>query len=365
MRFKALVKETRASIRARPAYSIVFFAVASLAMLAVVLQFVYAQNRNRDIAFMMESAEYRTVKITDNSDTPLLSLESVRRMESVNVVESAWSFSAAFDVVNPSVPESVRVSAVYFYPSFGDLPIQVVHGRMPERPGEVIVPWKDYQRLGFDASGGTIEADSGAVWGVVGAFVPEHSRAPTSALIYALDDLNQVKTCILQVRSTQDIDFVVKMLATFVGVGHDDSITVDKSDDIKKLGGVLTSSQNSYTSVSILGTIALSLLVLAFLAVLMVNSRRVEFGRRRALGASRRTIIALLTLQSVLTVGTACLSSGIIGVVIALVFFPRGVPSVLFLASVTIIMIAGALIVQMPSVLFAALRDPVRVLRTP
>jgi putative ABC transport system permease protein len=114
----------------------------------------------------------------------------------------------------------------------------------------------------------------------------------------------------------------------------------------------------------VLTVMATSLLSLAFLSILMVHSRRQEFGRRRALGATRGAIVALVVVQGGIVVALGSLAGSVAGVALAWLRFDTLMPwGVLVMLVVTTV--CGSALAQIPSAVTAGLRDPVRVLRTP
>jgi putative ABC transport system permease protein len=105
----------------------------------------------------------------------------------------------------------------------------------------------------------------------------------------------------------------------------------------------------------------------AVIAVTMVSStagRRREFGRRRALGATRSTIVAGLLVQTGLcaSIGVA---AGMVAGLAVLHAVAGSLPTPHFIAGVAGLAVLLALAAAAPVAIAAALRDPLRILRVP
>ena len=95
-----------------------------------------------------------------------------------------------------------------------------------------------------------------------------------------------------------------------------------------------------------------------------VTTRRRDFGRRRALGATRTAIVGLVTLQTlvVATIGAA------LGSAIGMVIIQRWTattPDPAFTTAIATLAVLAAAVAALPPAILAAYRDPVRVLRVP
>ena len=91
-----------------------------------------------------------------------------------------------------------------------------------------------------------------------------------------------------------------------------------------------------------------------------VTSRRRDFGRRRALGASRSAIVALVVTQTAIVAA--------LGAAVGSFLIQRWTgsgPDPSFALAVATLVILAALVSAVPPALVAAYRDPVRILRVP
>lgn len=109
-----------------------------------------------------------------------------------------------------------------------------------------------------------------------------------------------------------------------------------------------------------LGSGALLVSIVAFADVLI---RRSDLGRRRALGATRSTITALVMGRNT----APALLGAALGTVAGLIFTYRAgrVPPLEFTIGTAALSILAAILGSAIPAVFAATRDPVRILRTP
>ncbi|MGH8874232.1 MAG: FtsX-like permease family protein [Acidimicrobiia bacterium] len=95
-----------------------------------------------------------------------------------------------------------------------------------------------------------------------------------------------------------------------------------------------------------------------------VTTRRRDFGRRRALGASRPDIMILILAQS-LTVALVGATGGIVAGTILVQRAVAAAPDAGFALAVGVLAVAVAAVAALGPAVVAAYRDPVRILRVP
>lgn len=104
-------------------------------------------------------------------------------------------------------------------------------------------------------------------------------------------------------------------------------------------------------------------LLTAIVVLADVLVRRTDLGRRRALGASRGVIVALVTTRTVVAAFLGAALGAIAGIVLASGY--DAIPPRSFVAAVVVLALLTATLSAIPPSIYAAVRDPVRVLRTP
>ncbi len=113
-----------------------------------------------------------------------------------------------------------------------------------------------------------------------------------------------------------------------------------------------------------LGVLAAGLLLVALTLIGAVSQRRRDFGRRRALRASRSTVVALVLLQTSAAALVGVAAGGVAGLVLVN-RLAGSLPSPGFTFGVVVLTLLTALLAAVPPAVLAAYRDPVRILRVP
>ncbi len=362
-RARALVGECGRSARSSRAFSTLFSLIAFLAALVVVALVGQAQAQRAGVAAEFERPEYRTVEVIDTAGAGVLPSSMTERAIGYSTVVQSWGLGPAFEVVNGAFPDRGRVAAHTFAGEWRNMPVRLIDGRWPNGPAEAIVSTESVRVLGIDASGGWVRTDGGTQWAVVGTFEPEHRRAPTSVLVPAAPGA-PLRSVLITVRQLADVDLTTKAVAALAETTSSGQLTIDKSRDAADLRGAISVTVATYGSMIVVTTMATSFAVMALLSVLMVHARRQEFGRRRALGATRTTVVVLVLVQGAMVVAIGAALGAGVGAGITALRFGSG-PDWVFLVVLLVTAVSGSAAAQLPSALAAGFRDPVRVLRMP
>lgn len=114
----------------------------------------------------------------------------------------------------------------------------------------------------------------------------------------------------------------------------------------------------------VIGVLALTGSLVAALLYGLVMMRRKDFGRRRALGATRGLIVALLLAQTGV-LAAAGIAIGMLGATIALIAMGDPFPGWAFSAALVVLSLSTALTAATIPALVASRRDPITELRVP
>lgn len=358
-----MLREAVQSMKQSATHTSLLIVTILITILAVLLQYGQASNRIGELRASFQQPEFRTIEIIDERESYPLQVSEIHLLDQISSVNRVWSLSPSFDVKNPILPNNGRVSAAYLTGTFNNLPITLISGRMPNSKLEAIAPLKTTQNLGLDLSGGTISTLNGIEFTIVGYFKPNHVRAPQSILIYNSEE-SKIRSTVIEIDNVNNLDKVITNTINILNLNLA-TTTISKSEAIAKVSHTVDKSQQSYTTLTITTAISISILIVTLLSAMMINSRKQEFGRRRALGASRIFLLGLVTTQIVLTILLATIFGTILGIVTIMIFWPLGVPTLIFCIGLSGTLTLGSIIAQLPAALLAAFRDPVAVLRTP
>lgn len=318
----------------------------------------------RDVLSRIDQAGTRTVIIEDTQGLAAFDPQVVERIESLDGVTWAVGFGPATDVQPAGIrgAQPVAMRALH-----GTLPNQVTTSPWDHTPGTALAGTQALQTLGFETAAGPVTpTNNDPDIGVVGWLYADPpleflnttlTRAPsqndTQVLrIYALIDTPQrvptVTDAIAAILDPQD--------PTSVGIQTSEALVAVRAAVQGELG---TYGRNLITLILTAGLILTALNVYG-----AVTTRRRDFGRRRALGASRTDITTLITTQTTLTAIIGATLGTTAGTII--VDQTLGTtPTPQFLTAITALAIIATTLAALPPAIIAAYRDPVTILRVP
>lgn len=208
-------------------------------------------------------------------------------------------------------------------------------------------------------------ADETSVVGVV------HGSGPLAnldelVLARPADDVAPVPVRFVYVtaRSVGDVPALTTLVPELVRAENAASLTVEAPSGAIALRDAISGQLGASARQMMALVLGVGLVIVSVSTYGAVAGRRRDFGRRRALGASRSAIVVLVLVQ---TAVIAC-AGAVLGVGAGLwaTWSAAGaLPSVTFVAGVGVLAVLVALVGAVPPALAAALRDPVRILRVP
>ncbi len=314
----------------------------------------------------IDEAGTRSVTITDTNGAAGIRPDAVARISRVSGVEWVIGLGPAQDIRAAGIPAGNPAAVRAFY---GNLPPDVIASdRWAQNPGTVLVGPDAQQTLGLSVPAGGVTTGDGDDLAVVGGFT-------------AADPLGFLNRSALTVANPAETDPVVRSIhilaATPEGVttvaeaallmldaADPTSIGVETSATLAGIRAAVQGELGEYGRQLVTLILAVGLILVALNLYGSVTVRRRDFGRRRALGAGRTTIITLITTQTMVvaligaTLGT--LIGG--GLVWRWTDTPPDLPFSIAIATLATL---TATLAAIPPALIAAYRDPVRILRVP
>jgi putative ABC transport system permease protein len=364
MRFRSLAVEALASARASNISTTLTATLVATMCVATLLTVGRTAAAELQVQQRIESAGSRLISVVDVKGLGYMSPSVVEQVSGLSQVERAIGSSAAFDVVNAGVGVGgKRVPAWRVTGSLASA-VTLVAGRWP-RAGESLISESVFTSIGMAHPVGAIASLDGATSSaVVGSFMP---RSP-------FDEFSQgVVIASPSELSTHRLDVIANSAAIAKDVEGVTIAVLDRSDptDLK----IDSPSSLAELQEQVLGDIAatnrtLVLLVLAvggaLVAVVVLSDvllRRKDLGRRRALGAARWVIITLVVFRS----SYAAAIGAIVGMVAGTMLVVLGglTPDWSFSIGTGVLALLCGALAAIPPAVFAAVQDPVRVLRTP
>lgn len=362
MTVRQLLREAVATVRTSrvpSALVALLTAVMCASTLATVGRTVSAE---REVQARMDAAGSKVIVLRDTQNKALLPPAVVDATAHLSVTDRAVGLSVPVDVVNGAIgPGSTPVPS---WRVIGDLSAVATleHGRWP-RPGEALVSQPARSLLGLTDGYGWVTSGSEDV-AVVGTFA---ARAPFDTLaggvVIAATPSDVASSMHVVARTAADAQQVESLSISLVNAPSVQDLGIESPVSLAQLQQQVGRDLGSVSRSLVLGVLGGGALLTAIVVLADVLVRRKDLGRRRALGATRATIIALVMLRTAIP---ALLGAGVgaaVGLYLANTLNAR--PGATFAASIMVLSTLAAISSSAVPAMYAAHRDPVEVLRTP
>ena len=294
----------------------------------------------------------------------------LERLSRVDGIEWAGAFGAAEDVRNSAFTggEPVPLRLAYSL-DFGYLQL-TTNNEKPQESWAYASP-AALQSLGMKGpSGGMQKLSDGTDIAVIGqlstpdflGFLEPLMIIPHAVPTHTADAPVGLVTVL--VSTPELVPTVADLIASTLDVPDSSKVKVTTNKDLAALRGSISSDLGDFGGSLVLAIFAVSVLLVSSTLFGLVLLRRKDFGRRRALGATKTFIVFLLLFQSgTVSVGAAVFGSALAGLALNLLNDPQ--PPLTFYLSTVILATAAGLIAAVVPGLVASNRDPIRELRVP
>lgn len=316
----------------------------------------------------VDSVGTRLLTVVDDKDKAGVTGAGVLALASTDAVTEAFGLGAATDVRGVATPEG---GAVARRALVGPLPsgLTLVSGRLPG-PGEAVAGVTAARVLGLADGLGAVappraSADETPVVGVVHGTGP---LANLDALVLARPatdpDTTPVRYVYVTARSFGDVPTLSALLPELLQAAEPGVLSVETPSGAIALRDAISGQLGASARQMMALVLGVGLVIVSVSTYGAVAGRRRDFGRRRALGASRSAIVVLVLVQT----GVVACAGAVVGVAVGtwVTWSTAGsLPSAAFVTGVGVLAVLVALVGAVPPALAAALRDPVRILRVP
>jgi putative ABC transport system permease protein len=362
---RALLAESLATARSQPVASALTILMVAGMILAVMLTTGRTVGAEQQVLSSIDSAGTRMIFVRSEPGAGLNS-DVLDRIATLDGVQWAGGFSSAMDVTNAGIEGGSRVPARYFY------------GRDPEQAGlpsrsplPGALAWASsgsLDQLGMPDASGSIALSSGEVLGVAGRLITPDYLAPLEpvVLIPRPDATGAEPLGLLLVLAESPGAVGSLSDAVFSVLAADDAskISVQTSEALAALRAVVQGQLSSFSRGLVLALLGLMGALVAVLLFGLVSMKRKDFGRRRALGASRALVVALVLVQTGML--AACgVAIGLTSSAVALAVSGDPLPGPGFAAAMSVLTVTTTLIAALTPAIAASRRDPLRELRVP
>lgn len=283
--------------------------------------------------------------------------------------------SAGLSAVDTAVGLAMAVDA--YSGRRGDgatVPLWVVHGQLPRLcnltagrwpgQGEAVVSAAVLGILGLDAAVGYLSVGS-EEYPVVGAFATQDpfGQFSTGALVAASPTTPEASRMVVTAMDASQSAWVESQILRIVAAPNRDQIQVVSPVSMAELQASINSGFTAYANQVFALILGLGVGVIAVVTLVDVLLLRSDLGRRRALGATRTTIAALVVLRTAIPT----LIGAVLGIGAGLII-GRGRdiwPGAEFTLALGTVCLLAALVASALPAFIAVTQDPVKALRTP
>ncbi|HHW50941.1 MAG TPA: lipoprotein ABC transporter permease [Pseudoclavibacter sp.] len=303
------------------------------------------------------------VELQDGAGVDTSVLTRIENLESI-----AWSgaFSAATDTHNQALGNSgtnvaIRTLWTSDPEELGIAETSPVDNAVWATP----VAAKD---LGLQVAAGAILTNDGISYSVVGTIdAPSYLDSYEPLLVYPQtipETAQTVNSLIVIADQADQVASLATTITSLLGAEDSTKVSVTTSARLAELRGLVEGQLTGSNTSLIVLVFALTAVLVAVILYTLVVLRRKDFGRRRALGSTRSTIVLLLLIQT----GITAIVGAFIGCAAALCYLAitgDPLPSVTFVVATGILAILIALTAALIPAIVASRRDPIRELRVP
>lgn len=364
-RWGALIRDAALATRTQKTASAAGSLVVALVCIVVLVTTGRTAATEHDVVQSIEGLGARLVVVTDVSGDAGIRSDSVTQVAGISGVSWAFGLGAATEAGNSALPSQRGVAMRALV---GTLPpeVEIDHGRAPAASHEAVVGSLAKATLGLvDVVGAVSDRDTTV--GTVGAMeaVGPLDFLNETVVYRAGDGVDvDVRYIYLAVDNASDAEAISTDVAAVLRVANPNDVDVAVSDGVIALRDVVSGHLGASARQLMVMVLGVGLVLVVLTTFAAVSARRRDFGRRRALGASRSALVALVVMQTAIMACIGAVFGAAVGVMA--VRISTGIaPAWTFVAGVALLAVIMAIMAAVVPALIGAMRDPVRVLRVP
>lgn len=360
----ALVREAAATARSQTVASVLTVLMVAGMILAVMFTTGRTVANEQQVLGSIDSAGTRSIVVRAQGDAHLTTAV-LARLAAVDGIDWMGAFSSAQDATNAQVLDGTRVPMRYAYGAqFGDLGIPA----SPPLPGQQAYAsdWA-LSLYGLPDGAGAITVRDGPTFAMSGRLTVPANLSDFEPLVLVPTPVTGAETVNLLIITVTRPDLVAPVSRTVQGllaVDDPSKATIATSENLATLRALVQGQLSTFSRGLVLALLGLTAVLIAVLLYGLVLMRRKDYGRRRALGASRGLIVGLLLTQTLLLAVTGVLVG--VATSYAVMFALRlPPPGAAFTVALGVLTVAVAVLAAWVPAVVASRREPIRELRTP
>lgn len=366
-RVRELIRDAVAGARAQVVPTLTLVVVLATVCFAILVTTGQSAANEARVIQQIDSAGTRLIAMSDDGGASGILPSAPAVLAGLSDVSWAYGLGVAVDVTNPDLPVDRAASRAVV----GDLPpeLRVVQGRHP-RPGEALAGVGAAARLnlgpglGRVQSIGDTEADPVGVVGVFEATGPLAHLADIVLISSAPEDVDTLRYIYVMATDVTVVDRLEGVLVSSTPALNPAALSAETPQGAIALRDVIAGRLGAASRQLMAVVMAVGAVIIGVTMLSAAIARRRDFGRRRALGATRSALVGTLLLQA----GIGAVLGIVIGTsagLITLVVTTGLLPSWQFVTGVAGLALLLTLGTSAPIAAHAAYRDPLRILRVP
>lgn len=368
----ALLREAAAAARSQPVTSILTAVMVAGMCVAALLTTGRTVGAEEAVLAQVDAAGTRSITVRADESAGLTA-DRVERLSTIEGVDQVTGFGPVVDARNAAVSGGTPVAVREAYGTVGNrvmrAPAQPVSAARTALASEASA-----DTLGLADGTGTVTTDDGEELLVTGRIdVPEHlteleplvvvpSSLPGDGAAARSDAT--LTTLVVLARSPSEVTAVTEVVRSMVPRAEPGEVTVETSTALAEIRATVAGELGDHGRGTVLAILAVSAALLAVNLLALVTLRRKDFGRRRALGASRGTIVTLLLTQVTMLAAVGA-ATGVGAALAALAAAGDPLPDAEFTVAVVVASVLVATVAALGPAVMAAHRDPLHELRVP
>ncbi len=358
-------REAVASVRAQPVASVLTMLVVAGMVLSVLLTAGRTIGAEQQVLASIDAAGTRSIVIRAEDGAGVRS-SALARIAWIDGVEWAGAFSNAIDATNALVTDGTRVPARFAYgddlESLGIAPTHPIDG------GTAYASPSALSALGLVDTVGGITLSDGRDYTMVGELTTPDFLAELEPLVLlprppsaAAERVNLV---VVIAERPGLVGPVADSVLPLLEADDPSKVTVRTSETLAQLRGLIQDQLGTFSRGLVVMLLGFSGMLVAAVLFGLVMMRRKDFGRRRALGATRSSIVVLLLMQTALLAGLGSLLGIATGLAV-LLSSGDPLPDPGFITALGLLAILTPVLAATAPAAVASSREPIRELRVP
>ncbi len=317
----------------------------------------------RQVLAQIDAAGTRSIVISDTQGSAGITADAVDRIARLSGVEWVIGLGPATDVRSAGNPGGRPAAVRAFH---GALPPQVQVDGPSLQPGRALVGPEAQATLGLILPFGGVVGEEVGDMAVVGSFEADDPLAflNRSLLTVPRPDETTLRSIHVLTRRPSDVAVVTDAALAVLGPEDPTSVGIQTSETLAAIRAAVQGQLGRFGRRLVTIVLAVGLVLAGLNVYGAVTTRRRDFGRRRALGASRPLIVGLVAAQT-FVVALLGASVGTVGTAFVLTRVTGTPPDPTFALAIAVLAVLATTVAALPPALVAAYRDPVRVLRIP